>query len=162
MSRFCRFCNAEIELPANFISNDHWMWEGKKDRPSGGIHHCSINRKAKKRAAWNEFYKKKQLRCVVSRSITQKLKTRGTDKIGFIINNLPYSIDTLKQNLESKFQTGMSWDNYGEWHIDHVIPDSWFQYNSMKDEEFRKSWSLDNLQPKWAIPNQIKGNRFIG
>ena len=40
---------------------------------------------------------------------------------------LGYSVDELRQHLESLFQDGMSWQNYGtQWHIDHVIPKSWF------------------------------------
>jgi len=30
----------------------------------------------------------------------------------------------LKKHLEKKFSKGMSWNNYGEWHVDHIIPDS--------------------------------------
>jgi hypothetical protein len=162
MARFCRFCNKEEELPVNFTSNAHWMWENKKDRPSGGLHYCATDRKAKKRAAWDVFYQKKQLRCVVSRSVMQKLKTRGHKKNGSIISNLPYSLESLEKHLESKFELGMTWDNYGDWHLDHIVPDSWFQYSSMEDEGFKNSWALDNLQPKWAMLNWSKGNRFIG
>lgn len=56
----------------------------------------------------------------------------------------------------------MSWENYGEWHIDHIIPDSWFNYSSTEDDEFKKSWSLDNLQPMWGKENQSKGNKYAG
>jgi 5-methylcytosine-specific restriction endonuclease McrA len=56
----------------------------------------------------------------------------------------------------------MTWDNYGEWEIDHVTPDSWFEYNSYDDLDFKKSWALDNLQPLWKNDNLHKGNRFRG
>jgi hypothetical protein len=40
---------------------------------------------------------------------------------------LGYSVENLCQHLEALFQDGMSWQNYGtEWHIDHVVPKSWF------------------------------------
>jgi len=72
-----------------------------------------------------------------------------------------YNIDTLKQNLESKFLPGMSWDNIGQWHIDHKVPKTFFEYNSEQDQEFQYCWSLDNLQPLWAKDNLIKKAKLI-
>ena len=75
---------------------------------------------------------------------------------------LGYTVDNLKQRIESQFKPGMTWDNYGEWQIDHITPDSWFKYNSMEDDGFKKSWALENLQPLWASENRSKGNRYEG
>jgi len=74
----------------------------------------------------------------------------------------PEYISDLKQHLESQFTDGMTWDNYGEWHIDHIKPVSWFNFTSYEDREFKQCWSLDNLQPLWAKDNLSKGNRYIG
>lgn len=71
-----------------------------------------------------------------------------------------YSIDELKANIEKKLRPGMTWDNYGEWHIDHKIPVSAFNYTSVHDIDFRKCWSLKNLQPMWASDNQSKNCRL--
>lgn len=101
------------------------------------------------------------LRKRLSVSIYVRLKNRGTSKrYNSIMNFLDFSCEDLVKHLESLFQPGMSWGNYGKWHIDHKIPDSWFKYDSFDHPEFKKSWSLTNLQPKWAKENQIKGNRF--
>lgn len=84
------------------------------------------------------------------------------------ITYLDFSIAQLVAHLESKFEPGMSWDNYGRkrgircWHIDHVIPDSWFDYSAPSDHAFRECWSLDNLQPKWEDENLKKSNNYIG
>lgn len=29
-------------------------------------------------------------------------------------------IEFLKEYIANKFTEGMSWDNYGEWHLDHI------------------------------------------
>lgn len=71
-----------------------------------------------------------------------------------------YTIEDLMNHLENQFQEGMSWENYGEWHIDHIIPKSWFIFESYEDEDFKKCWALENLQPLWAKDNISKGNRF--
>mgnify|MGYP003405137572 CR=1 FL=1 len=64
-----------------------------------------------------------------------------------------YSIEELMAHLERKFKQGMSWENKGDWHIDHIIPRSSFKYSSPDDTDFKKCWSLSNLQPLWAIDN---------
>lgn len=63
----------------------------------------------------------------------------------------------LKRHLESQFQPGMSWDNYGQWHIDHIIPVS--KVNILDETERNKVAHFTNLQPLWAIDNLRKGNR---
>ena len=32
------------------------------------------------------------------------------------------TLEELKKHLESKFEDGMNWNNYGVWHLDHIIP----------------------------------------
>ncbi len=74
---------------------------------------------------------------------------------------LGYTVNDLYKHLESKFVEGMSWNNYGGWHIDHIIPRCFFQYSSPNDPEFLYCWSLNNLQPLWAKDNLLKHNKII-
>jgi len=67
-----------------------------------------------------------------------------------------YGVDELKLHLEKQFQPGMSWENYGEWHIDHDIPISAFNFTKPEHEDFKRCWALKNLRPLWANENQIK------
>jgi hypothetical protein len=62
-------------------------------------------------------------------------------------------------HLESLLEEGMNWDNYGEWHIDHRTPRTWFDCERAEDPAFRACWALTNLQPKWGRLNMKKGNR---
>lgn len=71
-----------------------------------------------------------------------------------------YDVEELRAHLEVQFQPGMSWDNYGEWHIDHIKPVSQFTYTTTDDPEFKECWSLDNLQPLWATDNLKKSNTW--
>lgn len=73
-----------------------------------------------------------------------------------------YTVNELKQHLEKHFQEGMSWDNYGKWHIDHIIPVSFFQFKSSNDVEFKMCWRLENLQPLWAGDNLSKHDKLLG
>ena len=54
----------------------------------------------------------------------------------------------------------MSWDNYGEWHLDHIKPKSLFNIKEFGDEEFIGCWSMENLQPLWARENMSKGDKY--
>lgn len=93
----------------------------------------------------------------LSRSMSQSFKTKDLSKRNRHWEDLVgYSAQDLKEHLESLFTDGMSWDNYGEWHIDHKIPKSFFDYND--EVEFRYCWSLLNLQPLWADDNYRKNN----
>lgn len=75
---------------------------------------------------------------------------------------LGYSRDDLMARLESQFQPGMSWGNYGVggWHIDHIVPVTAFNFDSPDHVDFRRCWALSNLQPMWEAENISKGNRL--
>jgi 5-methylcytosine-specific restriction endonuclease McrA len=75
-------------------------------------------------------------------------------------NLVNYKLEDLKSHLEKQFKDGMSWENYGKWHIDHIIPISNFTIDSVESEEFKKCWSLNNLQPLWADENIKKSNKM--
>ena len=82
-------------------------------------------------------------------------------KYGRYFDILGYTPEELIKNLESKFTENMSWNNYGKWHVDHIIPISSFKFESIHDVEFKKCWSLDNLQPLWGSENIIKSNKLF-
>jgi 5-methylcytosine-specific restriction endonuclease McrA len=46
--------------------------------------------------------------------------------------------------------------------IDHITPDSLFEYNSFEDQRFKDSWALENLQPLRKHDNCSKGNKYKG
>lgn len=71
-----------------------------------------------------------------------------------------FTIDQLKSHLERQFRPGMTWENYGQWHIDHRIPVSAFNYETPDDIDFKQCWALRNLQPLWAIDNLRKLNKL--
>jgi len=66
----------------------------------------------------------------------------------------------FKAHIEGQFKRGMTWANYGHngWHIDHIIPQSWFDLNDPKQLEACSHYS--NLRPMWGRENIRKGNRW--
>jgi hypothetical protein len=89
----------------------------------------------------------------MNQALTHSLKS------GSSINDLGCSVRELKIYLESKFQSGMSWDNHGEWHIDHIKPLS--SFNLSNRDEYLKACHYTNLQPLWAKDNFKKNNKII-
>ena len=72
-----------------------------------------------------------------------------------------FTLEELKTHLESQFVDGMIWENYGKWHVDHIIAIDFFEFDSVNDVEFKMCWRLDNLQPLWAADNLSKSNKII-
>lgn len=94
-------------------------------------------------------------------AIYQVLKENNVKKNGHYFEILRYTPDELINHLESKFTEGMTWDNYGEWHVDHILPISSFQIQEIGDEQFIKCWKLNNLQPMWGEENIKKSNKIL-
>jgi hypothetical protein len=87
---------------------------------------------------------------------------RLCSKSGSAVKDLGCSIEELKKHLESKFQPGMTWDNWGFgegcWHIDHVRP--LISFNLEDRTQFLIACNFRNLQPLWAKENISKGGKF--
>lgn len=103
-----------------------------------------------------------KLRHNVSSAVRLKLLNHGGKKYRASIDRvLPFKIPDLIERLEAMFKPGMTWENYGDWHVDHIIPDSSFDYTTVNCPGFKKSWALDNLQPLWASENCSKGAKIL-
>jgi hypothetical protein len=105
--------------------------------------------------------RKNKLKTDVNFRLGMNLRHRVKNSLrsGSAVRDLGCTIDELRQHLESKFQPGMTWDNYGlhGWHIDHIRPLANFSLENR--EEFLKAAHYTNLQPLWAKDNLVKGNR---
>jgi len=93
------------------------------------------------------------LRIRICDAIRNHIKSKSTKKL------IGCSVEQLKQHLESQFKPGMSWSNYGKWHIDHIRP--CVSFDLSKPEEQRKCFHYTNLQPLWAKDNLSKGSKNV-
>ena len=85
-------------------------------------------------------------------SLKSALDRLGRKKEGNTIDILGYSSIELKEHIERQFTDGMSWNNYGEWEIDHIKEICTFDKNT----PLNIVNSLDNLQPLWREDNLNK------
>lgn len=96
----------------------------------------------------------------ISSGVRRGLKLGGkSGRSTYIL--LGYTSEALKSHLEKQFRNGMSWENYGEWHVDHIIPLSAHNYETPDDPDFKRAWALENLQPLWADENMKKGSKIL-
>lgn len=85
----------------------------------------------------------------------------GRKKFRKWVSLVGYTTQELMSHLEPQFDQHMTWDNYGSyWHVDHIIPRSFFQYETAEDPEFKKCWALSNLRPLEARENIRKSNKI--
>jgi hypothetical protein len=102
-------------------------------------------------------YRERYPHIIAWRSILHStLKRLGTEKQGHTIDMLGYSALDLKEYISSKFLPGMTWDNHGEWHVDHIRPVT----NFTSTDDVKVVCALENLQPLWGADNLSKGNKF--
>jgi len=86
--------------------------------------------------------------------LRKALKGQSRDKGILVLTGC--SAAELKIHLESKFEPGMTWDNYGSWHIDHKIPLNSFDLTD--SEQLKVACHYSNLQPLWAEDNLAKSD----
>jgi hypothetical protein len=86
------------------------------------------------------------------------LRKQNSNKNNTTNELLGCSISFLKTYISEKFKDGITWDNHGEWHIDHIKPCA--SFNLLDDEEQKKCFHYTNLQPLWASENLSKGCRY--
>lgn len=115
------------------------------------------------RVYWKEWTKRKRKEDPQHR-LSHNLRGRiwhalkGTKKYKSTPELIGCSIEELKIYLAAKFTEGMTWDNYGEWHIDHMKPCSLFDLT--KPEQQQECFNFKNLQPLWEVDNLIKGSKY--
>ena len=142
----CRNCGKTFELA---------KYELKKQKGFFCTRKCDFEYRAKNRKVSDIQNRiNRNMRSAVTRYIGEKKEGRRW------ISLVGYTLKELCEHLEEQFRDGMMWDNYGDWHIDHIIPISKFHFESFDDEGFKKAWALNNIQPLWADENMKKGGRW--
>lgn len=113
----------------------------------------------KKHSKWNNTYNKKRKDTDPNYKLKLNLRARLNQairygyKAGSAVRDLGCSIEELRIQLESKFQPGMTWENWSRtgWHIDHIKPLASFDLTNR--EQFLEACHYSNLQPLWAKDN---------
>lgn len=150
LSNWCKECSKEWTKKYRIDNYDLILKRSKE-------HYAKIKDNIEyknKRKQWDKNRNQKQK---FSRSFSSAMYSAlKNNKAGRHWEELvPYTLDQLRQHLESQFTSEMNWDNYGSyWEIDHIIPQNLFKYSTAKDKEFQICWSLYNLRPLEKYKNR--------
>ena len=119
----------------------------------------NAKQRAKNPGYWNDYHKQRKAKDPLYR-LQYNMRSMGNRVVKQLaLGKKPActlkwqgcSADELKDYFESLFQEGMTWDNYGEWHVDHIHP-----VCSFSAEEWEQINHYTNLQPLWAADNYSK------
>lgn len=155
-----------------------------KNKKYHKIYNLSVSEKNKEKK--EEYRKEYNQRKEVKTRNAQYQKNKRNSKIENIINScissgiyaslkgkknwghwedlVGYTVEDLKQHLESLWEPWMSWGNYGkkegQWSIDHIKPITKFNITDYNCQDFKDCWKLPNLRPLNHIQNISKGNKY--
>lgn len=139
--------------------------ENNKDKKQKYDTQYRKNHTVQKREYDRQYQKEKNRSNVlfrISSRLRQRLNKaiRGTYKSGSAVRDLGCSITDFKQYVEKKFQSDMTWNNYGRqgWHLDHIIPLS--NFNLQDRRQLLIALNYTNYQPLWATDNIRKSNKL--
>lgn len=116
-------------------------------------------------------YRKKRKQCITNRlsdnfSTAIWLSLKGNKNGRHCFDLVPYTLEEYKNHLESLFEPGMTWNNYGNrpgcWTVDHIKPVAAFNFTSYEDPEFKECWALSNLRPLGYVENMKKNSKYKG
>ena len=99
------------------------------------------------------FKLKQQLSHRIFMALKGKVKSKRTKDL------LGCTIEELWSHLEKSFKPGMTKENYGKWHVDHIRPCA--SFDLIKPEEQAKCFHYTNLQSLWAYENMSKGASIL-
>jgi hypothetical protein len=113
-----------------------------------------VSQYRKKRFSEDEVFK---LTFTVRSRLRNFLKLSGGIKKDTTFDLIGCTPQELVKHIENQFTDGMSWDNHGEWHIDHIVPLS----TADNYDDLKRLSHYSNLQPLWAKDNLSKSNKTL-
>jgi hypothetical protein len=161
---YCRKCVSEINR-TNRDKNKEVLREKKKAHyEKNKEHYSNYKREWKKnnREKINEknraYFKENPIQQFLNafRGRIRKVLSKTADGRQRSSEHLGCNTNVLRNHIESQFRDGMSWDNYGEWHIDHIIP----LYCAEDENEIFTLCHYSNLQPLWWYHNLKKSSKM--
>ena len=151
----------EKERKAKFYKEDKTLISNrvKLYRESNPEKYKSTKKKYKPKQRTRQKERRKndpnfRLRC----NLATRLSNIVNQKSAHTMELVGCTLEQLKEHLQNKFEEGMTWENYGKWHIDHIKPCASFDLTSPVEQRTCFNWV--NLQPLWAKDNLSKGDKL--
>lgn len=147
------------------FNNYSYAWDKLRYECKDCLNKYRLENRRKIQDTMNIYEKKRKIVDPVFK-LTKTLRSRlgsvvrnqNVKKSAHTIELVGCSANELRDYLSSKFENGMTWENHGEWHIDHIFPcSSWDLSNEIQQ---KLCFHYTNLQPMWGKDNMVKNNKF--
>jgi len=109
----------------------------------------------------NNFFQKNYPRKIALKMMTPIIRRKTyyalvkSKKLNQYSELLGCTVKEFRQHIEEQFEDNMTWENQGEWTIDHIKPI--YSFDLSKKKEFFEASHYTNCQPLWMIDNCKKG-----
>lgn len=158
----CKSCVKQYDLD-NREKDKKWRLDNKEKlaKYNKRLYNDKKDHFLKYRNDWARSKKQNEplfkLACSIRTRINDIFRKQGYSKNSKSNEILGCSFEEFKLHLEKQFTKGMSWENQGDWHLDHIYPVS-----LARDEQHLIELNhYTNFQPLWAFDNLSKGNKII-
>lgn len=170
LSKWCKPCEAayarewRARNPDRAKAAARQRYERNPEKHKAAVRRYIDRHPERRRETFRAYCSKKgnayRLRNNLGAYLSAVLRRAGSPKNGSSWEDiLGYTAAALIRHVERQFAKGMTWENYGEWHLDHIVPVSSFSFTGVDDPEFLACWALTNLRPMWAAENMSKGGK---
>jgi hypothetical protein len=149
-------CVSRADQTYQKLSQEQRRQRSQDSRDTRGDDHREYMRSYMARRAATEVAFK--LKGVLRARVRAAIANSGGQKSHKTMHLVGCTVQHMRQHLEQQFTEGMSWDNHGDWHIDHIIPCAAFDLSD--DQQQLRCFNYTNLQPLWAVDNLSKGDRI--
>ncbi len=168
----CNVCKLEKTLKQykiNLKSNDNFSnicidcspkneWTVEKQRASEKKYRDNNPEKMKEKYKKQSTNINRRVRNSLNHRISESLNAKKNKKINKTIQYIGCEIIFFRNWMQYQFTENMSWENYGEWHLDHVKPCA--SYDLKNENDIKECFNWKNYQPLWAKDNLIKSNKI--
>lgn len=126
----------------------------RQDRKDNPEKYTKTRKRAHEKAKIDPLYR---IKVSMRGRIGSVCKKLGAVKSKNMANILGCEYDIFIKHIERQFKPIMTWENYGEWQIDHIVPLA----IAKSESDVYLLCHYTNLQPLWAIENIKKGNKIL-
>lgn len=155
------------EATAEYNRKSHKDWYAKEENRLKKNQYYFEHKDEKQ--AYDRKYRPEREKTDIAFKISNRLRTRMNMalkkryKSGSAVRDLGCSIEEFIIYIESFWEPGMSWDNYGnksdQWSLDHTLPLSSFDLTDR--EQFLKACHHTNIKPMWHLQNARKHTKVL-
>jgi hypothetical protein len=147
-----------IQRREEYLKNENVKKQRKEYMKQYRLLHKERKRECSKKYEYRRSREDAQYRLLINLRKRLSVTIKGKQKTGSAVRDLGCSIPELMKYLESKFQPGMTWENWGlgtgKWQIDHIK--ALCLFNLLDREQFLEACNYNNLQPIWYEDHVIK------